>query len=257
MRSSVLTPAALAPAHGRTILNSLLVVGLVPGVVMAQTAPAPQAEAVVISGSLIERTLRDAPYAISVIDQQDIRAAGAMINASEALQRLPGLVANNRSNFAQDLQISSRGFGARSGFGVRGLRIVADGLPATGPDGQGQVSQFDLASAQRIEVLRGPFSALYGNSSGGVISIVSAPITANSFRFESDAGSFGLRQNRIGAQAKGAGGGASQRYRFAGRARWIPPAKRCRQATGQCPLGLAWLERRCHAAGGLPQPAGR
>jgi iron complex outermembrane receptor protein len=206
MRSSALTPAALAPALGRTIQNSLLVVGLIPGAVMAQTAQAPQAEAVVISGSLIERTLRDAPYAISVIDQQDIRAAGAMINASEALQRLPGLVANNRSNFAQDLQISSRGFGARSGFGVRGLRIVADGLPATGPDGQGQVSQFDLASAQRIEVLRGPFSALYGNSSGGVISIVSAPITANTFRFESDAGSFGLRQNRIGAQAKGQGG---------------------------------------------------
>lgn len=172
----------------------------------AQTERASGTEAVVISGSLIERTVLEAPYAISVIDQQDIRTAGAMINASEALQRLPGLVANNRSNFAQDLQISSRGFGARAGFGVRGLRIVADGLPATGPDGQGQVSQFDLASAQRIEVLRGPFSAVYGNSSGGVISIVSAPITTNSLRFESDLGSFGLRQNRIGVQGRGAGG---------------------------------------------------
>lgn len=167
---------------------------------------APRAEPVVISGSLIERTVLDAPYAISVIDQQDIRAAGAMINASEALQRLPGLVANNRSNFAQDLQISSRGFGARSGFGVRGLRIVADGIPATGPDGQGQVSQFDLASAQRIEVLRGPFSALYGNSSGGVIALVSAPITGSSLRLDSDVGSFGLRQNRLGLQARGADG---------------------------------------------------
>ncbi len=176
---------------------------------------APRAEPVVISGSLIERTVLDAPYAISVIDQQDIRAAGAMINASEALQRLPGLVANNRSNFAQDLQISSRGFGARSGFGVRGLRIVADGIPATGPDGQGQVSQFDLASAQRIEVLRGPFSALYGNSSGGVIALVSAPITGSSLRLDSDVGSFGLRQNRLGLQARGedgweAGASASQ-----------------------------------------------
>jgi len=162
-------------------------------------------ESVVISGSIIERTVLDAPYAISVIDQQDIRAAGAMINASEALQRLPGLVANNRSNFAQDLQISSRGFGARSGFGVRGLRIVADGIPATGPDGQGQVSQFDLASAQRIEVLRGPFSALYGNSSGGVIAIVSAPITSSSMRLDSDVGSFGLRQSRLGLRLKGPG----------------------------------------------------
>jgi iron complex outermembrane receptor protein len=190
----------------KAFVHSLFVLGLAPVVAMAQNAQVPQTEAVVISGSVVERTLRDAPYAISVVDQQDIRAAGAMINASEALQRVPGLVANNRSNFAQDLQISSRGFGARSGFGVRGLRIVADGLPATGPDGQGQVSQFDLASAQRIEVLRGPFSALYGNSSGGVISIVSAPITSNIFRYESDAGSFGLRQNRIGAQAKGQGG---------------------------------------------------
>ncbi|NBQ90784.1 MAG: TonB-dependent receptor [Betaproteobacteria bacterium] len=171
----------------------------------AQVAESPRPESVVISGSLIERTVLEAPYAIGVVDQQDIRAAGAMIHASEVLQRLPGLVAQSRSNLAQDLQISSRGFGARSGFGVRGLRIVADGLPATGPDGQGQVSQFDLAAAQRIEVLRGPFSALYGNSSGGVISIISAPITANTFRYDSDVGSFGLRQNRLGIQGKGEG----------------------------------------------------
>ncbi len=194
------------PAPRAAALLGLLAAALGPGVVTAQGSEPPRTEPVVISGSLIERTVLDAPYAISVIEQQDIRAAGAMINASEALQRLPGLVANNRSNFAQDLQISSRGFGARSGFGVRGLRIVADGIPATGPDGQGQVSQFDLASAQRIEVLRGPFSALYGNSSGGVISVVSAPVTANIFRFESDFGSFGLRQNRIGVQGKGEGG---------------------------------------------------
>ncbi len=156
----------------------------------------------VISGSLLERALLETPYAISVVDRQDLRSAGPMINASEALQRVPGLVANNRSNFAQDLQISSRGFGARAGFGVRGLRIVADGLPATGPDGQGQVSQFDLASAQRIEVLRGPFSALYGNSSGGVIHIISAPVTENAVRLETDAGSFGLRQSRLALQGQ-------------------------------------------------------
>lgn len=167
--------------------------------------PAP-AEPVVISGSLVERTVLEAPYAISVIDRQEIRQAGAMINASEALQRLPGIVANNRSNFAQDLQISSRGFGARAGFGVRGLRIVSDGIPASGPDGQGQVSQFDLAGAQRIEVLRGPFSALYGNSSGGVIAIFSAPITANEIRVDSDAGSFGLRQNRLTVQGRNSAG---------------------------------------------------
>lgn len=164
------------------------------------------AEPVVVSGSLIERTALEAPYAISVVDREQIRLSGPMINASEALQRLPGIVANNRSNFAQDLQISSRGFGARAGFGVRGLRIVSDGIPATGPDGQGQVSQFDLAGAQRIEVLRGPFSALYGNSSGGVIAVYSAPITSNEARFDTDVGSFGLRQNRLSVQARGGAG---------------------------------------------------
>ena len=81
------------------------------------------------------------------------------------------MVANNRQNYAQDLQISIRGFGARSTFGVRGIRLYADGIPATMPDGQGQVSNYDLGSARSIEVLRGPFSALYGNSSGGVIQI--------------------------------------------------------------------------------------
>ncbi|MFN5699583.1 MAG: TonB-dependent receptor plug domain-containing protein, partial [Betaproteobacteria bacterium] len=178
----------------------------VEALAQATTGESTRPESVVVSGSLVERITVDAPYAIGVVEQADIRSAGPMINASEALQRLPGLVANNRSNFAQDLQISSRGFGARSGFGVRGLRIVADGLPATGPDGQGQVSQFDLASAQRIEVLRGPFSALYGNSSGGVIAIISAPITHNTMSLDSDVGSLGLRQTRVGLQLRGTGG---------------------------------------------------
>lgn len=113
----------------------------------------------------------DLPASVDVVEATDIRAARAQVNLSESLGRVPGIVAQNRQNYAQDLQISSRGFGARSTFGVRGLRLYADGIPATQPDGQGQVSHFDLASASRIEVLRGPFSALYGNSSGGVISL--------------------------------------------------------------------------------------
>src|SRR2546425_542205 len=93
------------------------------------------------------------------------------VNLSESLGRVPGIVVQNRQNYAQDLQISSRGFGARSTFGVRGIRLIADGIPASMPDGQGQAANFDLGSAQRIEVLRGPFSSLYGNAAGGVISI--------------------------------------------------------------------------------------
>jgi iron complex outermembrane receptor protein len=114
------------------------------------------------------------PASVDVVDGAAIRNGQLQINLSESLVRVPGVVALNRQNYAQDLQISVRGFGARSTFGVRGLRLYADGIPATAPDGQGQVSHFDLASADRIEVLRGPFSALYGNSSGGVISLFTA-----------------------------------------------------------------------------------
>ena len=96
-----------------------------------------------------------------------------MVNLSETLVRIPGVVANNRQNYAQDLQISSRGFGARATFGVRGVQLYQDDIPQTMPDGQGQTGSFMLFSTRRIEVLRGPFSALYGNAAGGVISVFS------------------------------------------------------------------------------------
>jgi iron complex outermembrane recepter protein len=141
----------------------------------------------------IAQSAFDAAASIDVIDAQQLQNAQLQINLSETLVRVPGVVAQNRQNYAQDLQISIRGFGARSTFGVRGLRLYADGIPASGPDGQGQVSNFDLSSASRIEVLRGPFSALYGNSSGGVISIFTAdggPKTV--VEFDGAAGSNGV-----------------------------------------------------------------
>ncbi|HEX2545411.1 MAG TPA: TonB-dependent receptor, partial [Ramlibacter sp.] len=116
----------------------------------------------------------DTPASVDVISGEQLRNAQLQVNLSESLVRIPGVVAFNRQNYAQDLQISVRGFGARSTFGVRGLRLFSDGIPATAPDGQGQISHFDLSSADRLEVLRGPFSALYGNSSGGVISLFTA-----------------------------------------------------------------------------------
>ena len=116
----------------------------------------------------------DLPAAIDAIAARVIREDNPQVNLSETLNRVPGIVVQNRQNYAQDLQISSRGFGARSTFGVRGVRLIADGIPATMPDGQGQASTFDLASAERIEVLRGPFASLYGNSSGGVVQVFTA-----------------------------------------------------------------------------------
>ena len=133
--------------------------------------PSPLSAVVVVSGSRVEHNSFDFPAAIDVIDAGRIRAGQIRVNASESLSAVPGLVARNRENYAQDLQISSRGFGARSAFGVRGVRLIADGIPATMPDGQGQAATFNLDMAERIEVLRGPFSAIYGNHSGGVVQL--------------------------------------------------------------------------------------
>lgn len=125
---------------------------------------------VVVSGTRVERSSFDLPMSIDQITGEQIRDGRLGVNLSETLALIPGVVANNRQNYAQDLQISIRGFGSRSTFGVRGVRLYADGIPLTMPDGQGQAANIDLMTAKSIEVLRGPFSALYGNSSGGVIS---------------------------------------------------------------------------------------
>jgi len=116
----------------------------------------------------------DAPASLTMIAfANGLDRANASV--SEALDRVPGLIARERQNLAQDTQLSIRGFGARSTFGVRGIRLSVDGVPATMPDGQGQVSHVTMMAAERVEVMRGPFSALHGHSSGGVVQVWSAP----------------------------------------------------------------------------------
>jgi iron complex outermembrane recepter protein len=173
-----------------------------PPVLGLHTAAAQTVDQVVVTGSIAERAMAEAPYAIGSVDRDTLRLAGPQVNLSESLARVPGLVVNLRSNYAQDLQISSRGFGARAGFGVRGIRLYADGIPASGPDGQGQVSHFDLAGAERVEVLRGPYSVLFGNSSGGVISLIAAPVRRNQVEAELDVGSSNFRQARVSAEGR-------------------------------------------------------
>src|SRR4030095_1097391 len=101
--------------------------------------------------------LFDVPASADIIDGATIRDGQPAINLSESLVRVPGLFAANRKNYAQDLQISSRGFGARATFGVRGVRLYQDFIPATMPDGQGQTGSFSLLSAERVAVVGRPF----------------------------------------------------------------------------------------------------
>ncbi|HEY0886875.1 MAG TPA: TonB-dependent receptor [Ramlibacter sp.] len=178
--------------------------GLVAGAAVGALAQVlPQ---VTVTATRSEASPFDVPASVDVIDGERLRAAGRPeINLSEGLGLVPGIVARDRQNYAQDLQLSIRGFGARSSFGVRGVRLYVDGIPATMPDGQGQLSHFDLASAGRIEVLRGPFSVLYGNSSGGVLQVFTEPGSGRPTVTPSLAvGSEGLV--RPGVRASGAAG---------------------------------------------------
>jgi len=174
----------------------------------ADAGAAPGADglaAVTVTATRIASSSFDVPAAISSVQAQQLQDAALGINLADDLGSVPGLFARNRNNYAQDQQISIRGIGANSTFGIRGVRIYQDGIPNTGADGQGQVSQFNLDSAARVEILRGPFSALYGNSSGGVIQLFTADGSApDELRSALAYGSFGVW--RAGVDARGAAG---------------------------------------------------
>ncbi len=191
MRNSVMAAVAAALAGGAS--------GAVAQSATQKPALLPE---VSVSATRVERDNMDIPASIDTIDQRTIREDNPQVNLSEVLNRVPGIVVQNRQNYTQDLQISSRGFGARSTFGVRGLRLIADGIPATMPDGQGQASTFNLSSAKSIEVLRGPFSSLYGNAAGGVVQIFTADGPAiPTFSLNALYGSFDT--TKLGAQYGG------------------------------------------------------
>ncbi len=147
----------------------------------------------------------DAAGSVDRVAGGDIREGRMQAQLSEGLAAVPGLQLQNRYNFAQDLQLSIRGFGARSTFGVRGVRLYVDGIPATLPDGQGQTSNIDIASLDRVEILRGPFSSLYGNSSGGVLQAFTATGEGPPrLAYSAAGGSFGAW--RQGVEASGSEG---------------------------------------------------
>ncbi len=126
---------------------------------------------VTVTATRVEKSALKVPAAVSTVGQEEIQLGREMLGLDESLNSVPGLFFQDRYNFAQDLRIAIRGFGARSNFGIRGIRMYADGIPMTTPDGQSNVDELDLGVTDHIEVIRGTSSSLYGASSGGVINI--------------------------------------------------------------------------------------
>ena len=155
--------------HHALTVGALLCLSVFPNSgLYAQTTSNDLKEIIVQSGRLEQKQF-DAPASVYTIDADTLRNSGPQVNISDVLNRAPGVVALNRNNYAQDVQISIRGFGSRAAFGMRGIRLITDGIPASMPDGQGQASTVSMTSADRMEVLTGPLAQLYGNASGGVI----------------------------------------------------------------------------------------
>ena len=142
------------------------------------------------------RPVLELPYALSRVAPDSMRPALRHVSFDEMLLALPGLSVSNRNNPTQDPRISIRGFGARSAFGVRGVRVVRDGVPLTLPDGQTPIDYLDLESVGRIEVIRGSAGSLYGNAAGGVVEVttVAPPVDPVAGRMAGYGGSYGVKR---------------------------------------------------------------
>src|SRR3990172_3153390 len=168
MNDLTLMNAGIALAHGFGRIGTML-----PLFLCLTAQAAEPIEEVVITSTRIENYGMEIPAAISLVSRDDVQLGRQSLGLDESLGRVPGLFFQDRYNFAQDLRIAIRGFGSRAAFGIRGIKVFVDGIPSTLADGQSGVDDIDLGSTDRIEVIRGPSSSIYGSASGGIISIFS------------------------------------------------------------------------------------
>lgn len=166
-----------------------------------QSEEVAELDRVVVTATRANALLEDTPMAVAVLGEDELTTPAQGLGMDEWLNQVPGLFFQNRYNFAQNIRISIRGFGARAPFGVRGIQILNDGFPETLPDGQAQVDAIDLTALKKAEIIRGPSSALYGNASGGLISFQTQDGEGRqrTLQTQLDVGSDGFR--RVGVQA--------------------------------------------------------
>ncbi len=175
--------------------------------------PAPQSrpesiEALVVTGTRSARTHQETPASVSIVGPDALSLARPAVSLGESLARVPGLLVQESGNFAQDARIQIRGFGTRAAFGIREIKVLVDGLPATLADGQTQIDDLDLAMTDRIEVVRGASASLYGNAAGGVVQIFTrAPPENPGVTARILGGSFGLLRASVQGDARWDHGG--------------------------------------------------
>ena len=182
------------------MLTGIVSLTMPPALATSNKEIAPQLDTIIIKATRIQDEQARLPVAVGTVGKTEIQRGRQQLGLDESLVNIPGLFFQNRYNFAQDLRISIRGFGARANFGIRGIRIYADGIPQTLPDGQSSVDAIDLGSTRRIEAIRGPFSSVYGAASGGVINIMTEDGPATPYvSGRVNAGSHGFAQGQIKA----------------------------------------------------------
>ena len=160
---------------------------------------------VTVSATRLEINEKRLPAALTVLGGGRIQIGQPQLSLFESLGGVAGLFAQNPDNFSQDLRISIRGFGARAAFGIRGIRLVIDGIPESTPDGQADVDNLDMGAMRRLEVMRGPSSGLFGNAAGGILNFQTENANEMSLlEGQVTVGSYGLRSYRFktGVQKK-------------------------------------------------------
>jgi iron complex outermembrane recepter protein len=170
-------------------------------VAAAPTTTRDEAEAIVVTATRQATRAQDAAGATSVV-RVDRADAKPLVDLADVLARVPGVNVQNRQNYAQDTQVSIRGFGSRASFGIRGVKIFVDDIPATIPDGQGQGALIPLSAVERVEVLRGPWSVGYGNAAGGVIAATTfSAINARMVKDHAESAPIGVLQASVNASS--------------------------------------------------------